>query len=109
MAEPLANEVIKRIGQAAELYHRLVILAAPAGSGKTATLQEVHERTGAPLINVNLELSRPMLDLSERQRAVQLTVYLHCGFKHAAKARTEQQELRDVLRCLFQFYRILSL
>ena len=72
MAEPLADRVIKRISQAAELYHRLVMLVAPAGAGKTAALQDVHERTAAPLVNVNLELSRRMLDLTERQRALQL-------------------------------------
>ncbi|HOV31468.1 MAG TPA: BREX-3 system P-loop-containing protein BrxF [Anaerolineaceae bacterium] len=72
MAEPLADRVIKRIDQAAELYHRLVMLVAPAGAGKTATLQDIHERTAAPLVNVNLELSRRMLDLTERQRALQL-------------------------------------
>ncbi len=72
MAEPLADRVIRRIGQAAELYHRLVMLVAPAGAGKTAALQDVHERTMAPLVNVNLELSRRMLELTERQRALQL-------------------------------------
>jgi hypothetical protein len=72
MAEPLADRVIKRIGHAAELYHRLVMLVAPAGAGKTAALQDVHARTSAPLVNVNLELSRRMLDLTERQRALQL-------------------------------------
>lgn len=72
MAEPLADKVIQRIGQAAELYHRLVMLVAPAGAGKTAALQDVHERTADPLVNVNLELSRRMLDLTERQRALQL-------------------------------------
>lgn len=72
MAEPLADRVIERIGQAADLYHRLVMLVAPSGAGKTAALQDVHERTMAPLVNVNLELSRRMLDLTERQRALQL-------------------------------------
>ena len=72
MAEPLADRVIGRIGQAAELYHRLVMLVAPAGEGKTAALQTVHTRTAAPLVNVNLELSRRMLDLTGRQRALQL-------------------------------------
>lgn len=72
MAEPLADRVIRRIGQAAELYHRLVMLVAPAGAGKTAALQDVHERTAAPLVNVNIELSRRMLGLTERQRALQL-------------------------------------
>lgn len=72
MAEPLADGVIRRIGQAAGLYHRLVMLVAPAGAGKTAALQGVHERTMAPLVNVNLELSRRMLDLTKQQRALQL-------------------------------------
>lgn len=72
MAEPLADGVIRRIGQAAELYYRLVMLVAPAGAGKTAALQDVHERTAAPLVNANLELSRRMLDLTGRQRALQL-------------------------------------
>jgi len=72
MAEPLGDNVIRGIEQAAALYHRLVLLVAPAGAGKTAALQDVHERTAAPLVNVNLELSRRMLDLTERQRALQL-------------------------------------
>jgi len=71
MAESLADRVIRGIEQAADLYHRLVILVAPAGAGKTASLQEVHERTMAPLVNVNLELTRRMLDLTERQRVLQ--------------------------------------
>lgn len=72
MSEPLADKVIEKIGPATELYHRLIILVAPAGAGKTTALKEVHERTAAPLINVNLALSRRMLDLTERQRALQL-------------------------------------
>ena len=38
MAEPLADSVIRSIGHAAELYHRLVMLVAPAGAGMTAAL-----------------------------------------------------------------------
>lgn len=72
MAENLADRVIRKIDQAAHLYYRLVILVAPAGSGKTSALQYVHKRTTVPLINVNLELSRRMLDLTSRQRALQL-------------------------------------
>jgi len=72
MAEPLAEQVMPRINQAAELYYRLIIVAAPAGAGKTSALQDIHERTGAPMINVNLELSYRLLELTERQRALQL-------------------------------------
>ena len=67
MAEPLADQVVRKIKQADELYHRLMLVVAPAGEGKTTALQDVKERVGAPLINVNLDLSRRMLDLTERQ------------------------------------------
>lgn len=72
MAEPLADIVMRRIDEAGDLYHRLILLVAPAGAGKTAVLQAVRKRTNAPLVNVNFELSRRMLDLTERQRALQL-------------------------------------
>lgn len=68
MTEQFAERVIRRIDQAVELYHRLIILVAPAGAGKTATLKDVQARISAPLINVNLELSHRMLDLTKRQR-----------------------------------------
>jgi AAA+ superfamily predicted ATPase len=72
MAEPLADQVLRKIGEARELYHRLILMVGPTGSGKTSALQEVSASTSAPIINVNLELSRRMLDLTERQRALQL-------------------------------------
>ncbi len=72
MAEPLADQVMRKLKQTDELYHRLMLVVAPAGAGKTTALKEVQERIGVPMINVNLELSRRMLDLTERQRALQL-------------------------------------
>ena len=76
MAEPLADRLISKIDQAADLYHRLVILVGPAGVGKTTVLRTVHEKTAAPLININLELSRQLLDLTARQRSLQLPLLL---------------------------------
>ncbi|MBA7671073.1 hypothetical protein ES703_79224 [subsurface metagenome] len=72
MAEPLADQVMRKINQANELYYRLMLVVAPAGAGKTTALQDVKERIGARLVNVNLDLSRRMLDLTESQRALQL-------------------------------------
>ena len=72
MAKPLADQLMRKIGEARELYHRLIVLVGPSGSGKTRALQLVSHAISAPLINVNLELSRRMLDLTERQRALQL-------------------------------------
>lgn len=69
---PLAEAIIAKAGHAAEIYHRLVLLVGPSGTGKTAALQAVRDRLGVPLINVNLDLARRMLDLTERQRRLRL-------------------------------------
>jgi hypothetical protein len=67
-----AESVLRAVEEARSLYHKLVLLVAPAGAGKTSVLNGIHAQTGAPLVNVNLELSRHMLELTERQRALQL-------------------------------------
>jgi len=41
MAEPLADQVLRKISEARELYHRLILMVGPTGSGKTSALQEV--------------------------------------------------------------------
>ncbi|GIW56385.1 MAG: ATPase AAA [Nitrospiraceae bacterium] len=72
MTEPLADQVLRKIGEAHLLYHRLILIVGPVGSGKTAALRQVSASTSMPLVNVNLELSRRMLELTARQRALQL-------------------------------------
>ena len=97
MAEPLADQVMRKIKQAAELYHRLMLVVAPAGAGKTTVLTYMKERIGAPLVNVNLELSRRMLELTERQRALQLPRLLREIVEDAAS----EVVLLDNLEILF--------
>lgn len=72
MAEPIHNK-IKRSMQAAEgLYHRLVLLVGETGSGKTSVLRSVAEDFGTSVINVNLVLSRELLELTAKQRSIRL-------------------------------------
>lgn len=70
MADPLSDQIVRKIGEVRNLYHRLVLVVAPEGAGKTAALDAVSKRLGAPRVNINLELSRRLLDLTERQRAL---------------------------------------
>jgi len=72
MSESFINIITDKIQQAYELYYRLILVVAPAGNGKTAVLQKVHQQIGAPLININLELSSRLLEIPERQRALQV-------------------------------------
>jgi hypothetical protein len=68
VAEPLADLIVQRIVEAARLYYRLVLIVAPSGAGKTRVLQEVADQTGYERVNINLELSRRLLDFTEAQR-----------------------------------------
>jgi ABC-type uncharacterized transport system ATPase component len=72
MVESLADQIIRKVKKAELLYHRLVLVIAPSGSGKTRALQEVQSCLGITMVNVNLELSRRMLELTARQRVLQL-------------------------------------
>ena len=71
-ANQATETLVAEIRQAASLYHRLVLVVGPAGAGKTEMLEAVSKHTGAPLANLGLELSRRMLDLTVRQRLLQL-------------------------------------
>ena len=68
----LAISIQEAIQQAASQYFRLVILAGAPGSGKTAALQSVAQKVGCELVNVNLELSKRMLELTRTQRSRQV-------------------------------------
>ena len=76
MTSHLSEAVAERIGHAESLYHRLVLVVGPEGSGKTTALRDVAERIDAPLINVGLELSCRLLDLTERQRRIRVPLLL---------------------------------
>ncbi|MCB1782298.1 MAG: BREX-3 system P-loop-containing protein BrxF [Chromatiaceae bacterium] len=67
-----ATKLEDAIEQAASQYYRLVVLAGVPGSGKTAALQVVAQKFGYLLVNVNLELSKRMLELTRTQRSRQV-------------------------------------
>ncbi len=74
-----------------------MLVALPSGSGKTAALQEVARHTGWRYVNVNLELSRRLLELTERQRTLRLTSLL----EDALGPADENPVLLDNLELLF--------
>ena len=70
------NETVVKLEQAIEQvasqYYRLVILAGAPASGKTTALKSVAQKLGCQLLNVNLELSKKMLELTRTQRSKQV-------------------------------------
>jgi hypothetical protein len=72
MSDPLAEQILEKIPQVASQYHRLILVVAPPGGAKTTALTEASRRFSAPLLNLNLELSRRLLDLTPKQRLLQV-------------------------------------
>jgi len=69
----LIQDKIKQSLKTAEgMYYRLILLVGEADSGKTCILQDVANEFGIPVINVNLELSSRLLELTPKQRVLQL-------------------------------------
>ncbi len=92
-----STKLEEAIQQAADHYFRLVILAGAPGSGKTAGLQIVGQKLGCQLVNVNLELSKRMLELTRTQRARQVDRLL----KEVIAASLGNVVLLDNLEILF--------
>lgn len=76
MIDVVHGRILQALAEARGSYYRLVLVVGPARSGKSAGLRTFAERGGAPLINVSLELSSQMLELSERQRALRASQIL---------------------------------
>lgn len=72
MDEPLQDKIKRSLRAAEGLYHRLVLLVGETGSGKTDVLRNIAEEFGSSVINVNLALSGELLELTEKQRSLQL-------------------------------------
>lgn len=70
--DPTLTKLEEAIQQASGQYFRLVIVAGVPGSGKTAAMQSIANRTGCTVVNVNLELSKKMLELTRFQRSRQV-------------------------------------
>jgi len=96
MADSVAK-LEEAIQQAASQYYRLVILAGAPGSGKTTVLKTVGQKNGWQLVNVNLELSKRMLELTRTQRSRQVERLL----KEVIAAAPGEVVLLDNLEILF--------
>lgn len=72
MSNPIKENVNQSLNATEGLYYRLVLLVGEPGSGKTAVLRDVADELGFPIVNINLELSSRLLELTSKQRAIHL-------------------------------------
>ncbi|EFC92401.1 conserved hypothetical protein [Dethiosulfovibrio peptidovorans DSM 11002] len=72
MVDPIENQVIRLLEAAEDLYHRLVLIVGKSGSGKTSVVQNLAKLYDVEPININLCLSKELLELTGKQRQLRL-------------------------------------
>jgi ATP-dependent helicase/nuclease subunit A len=75
--ELLSSKISSYFPQAAELYYRLIIVPHDAGGGRShrtpkINFQQIAQSSNSQYININLELSRLLLELTQQQRALKV-------------------------------------
>lgn len=76
ISNPTVKHLQDAIHSAGDLYHRLILIVGNSGTGKTSILRNIANEFQVRVINLNLELSRELLELSARQRALRLPTLL---------------------------------
>ena len=75
MPHQFLDQILTKTDEVKDLYHRLVLVVM-ADEEKVASLSNLTGQTGLAVINVNLELSRRMLPLTTRQRALKAAAFM---------------------------------
>jgi len=76
MPESIENKVTRSLKAAEELYHRLVLIVGKSGSGKTSVIQNLAKQYKTNPININLYLSKELLEFTAKQRQLKLSEIL---------------------------------
>jgi Cdc6-like AAA superfamily ATPase len=68
MNEAVREAIKDAISHAPSRYSRLILLVGPPGSGKTQALQRISTEYDKKILNVNLEMSRILMEIVVNQR-----------------------------------------
>lgn len=71
MLEPLLPQILHAIDQVAYRIYKLLVVVLPVGSNQAAAIEELARLTGFCRVNVNLELSRKLLEIASSDRGKQ--------------------------------------
>jgi len=96
MTDIFFPQLVDLVRGAQAAYHKLVLIAGPSGAGKTRQLNQVATELKLPIMNLNLELSRRLLNLTRRQRMFKAEEIA----RDAIDERTQSQDQAQPSLCL---------
>jgi hypothetical protein len=67
------DTVINSLAHVGKNFSKLLILVGPASSGKTQCLHEISERINIPYINLGVDLSKKLIELSSKQQVLRVS------------------------------------
>ena len=70
--ELLSSQITSQLDKVAEQYYRLIVIVVLPGGSRTIKFRACAECIDSQYININLELSRRLLELTTRQRSLQV-------------------------------------
>ncbi|MDY0289844.1 MAG: BREX-3 system P-loop-containing protein BrxF [Sphaerochaeta sp.] len=72
ITDPQLQIILSSLKNAKDLYHQLILVVGPSGSGKTDALKQIAAQENTSVVNINLEISSRLLELTKKQRKTKL-------------------------------------
>jgi len=77
--------VLEKLKAVNSQFYRLLLIVGASGSDGETLIGNISEETGAPVVNINLEVSRLLLELPEKQRPLNVSKILDSIIKSNKK------------------------
>jgi Cdc6-like AAA superfamily ATPase len=101
MNETIRGSIKDAISHAPSMYSRLILLVGPSGSGKTQALREISTEYDKNIINVNLEMSKILMEIPIPRRGSKAGRVFDDTIKGALGDSQEKLVFLDNLEILF--------
>lgn len=81
----IVDHVLKKLVFVNRQFYQLLLIVGPSERGQENIVNQVSEKINAPVVNINLDVSRQLLELPEKQRPLNLAKIMDSIIKSLPK------------------------